>query len=114
MSRKPKPDAQQPGTAQGAGVDEVWLVDTEGGVVLVAQEAASQLDLAVAEGNASLDAEGGPEAATHAYDGHVPLVLAALELAGVDVTFDVLANSLDLFDVPALDSPAPAGDASGT
>ena len=89
-------------------------MDTDGGAVLVAQEAASQLDLAVAEGNASLDAEGGPEAATHAYDGHVPLVLDALELAGVDATFDVLANSLDLFDVPALDSPAPAGDASGT
>ena len=94
-------------------MDEVWLVDSDGGAVLVAQEVTSGLDLAVAEGNAGLDAAGGPEAAAHAYDGHVPLVLDALELAGVDATFDVLANSLDLFDVPALDSPAPAGDASG-
>ena len=111
MARNPKPDAQQAPAVNDAGVDQLWLVDTDGRAVLVAQGSTSQADMTLA---ADTDASSNAEAATHAYDGHVPLVLDAHELAGVDATLDFLTTSHDLFDVPALDTSAPADDASGT
>ena len=94
-----------------AGVDQLWLVDTDGRAVLVAQGSTGQVDVAL---TADLDASAGAEATTHAYDGLVPLVLDAHELAGVDAAFDFLTTSPNLFDVPALDTSAAADDASST
>jgi len=86
----------------------LWSLDADGRALLVAQGSTSQVD-------AALIVEDAPaaETANYAYDGHVPLVLDAHELAGIDATFDFLASSADLFDVPALEPPAAADDASG-
>jgi hypothetical protein len=113
LSRNPKPDAQQPGTADDAGVDQVFVVDIDGGAMLVAQASAVRAELAAAADNPNFDDAGAPEAVDGLYEGHVPLVLDDLELASVDATFDSLTNSADLFDVPALDAPAAADGASG-
>ena len=89
-------------------------MDADGNTVLVAQgSAAAAVDFAaLGSDHASIDAGVGAEAAAHAYDGHVPLVLDGLELAGVDATLDFLTTSSDLFDVPALDTAPAADDAS--
>jgi hypothetical protein len=105
---------QQLDTADDVAVEQMWVVDSEGGTVLVAQGSASHSDLAFTADGAGQDAGDGTVPAAHAYDGHVPLVVDAQELAGVDATFDVLTSSPELFDVPVLDSPAPADDASAT
>jgi hypothetical protein len=41
-------------------------------------------------------------------------VLDGHELAGIDAALDLLTSSHDLFDVPMLDIPAPADDASSS
>ena len=99
-------------SAHDASPDQLWSVDADGNAVLVAQgSAAAAVDFAALGGDhPSIDAGVSVDAAAHAYDGHVPLVLDGLELAGVDATLDFLTTSPDLFDVPALDTPAPAAD----
>ena len=110
MSRTPKPDVQPAPATSDAAPDQLWSVDSDGRAILVAQGSTSELDAAWIAG---IEGGAAAEAASHAYDGHVPLVLDAQELASFDATFDFLTNSPDLFDVPVLDSPAAADDASG-
>jgi hypothetical protein len=113
VSRNPKSDGQDPSSAHGADADQLWSVDADGNAVLVAHDAASNVDPgAFAADIAGVDA--GVEAAAHAYDSHVPLVLDGHELAGIDAALDLLTSSHDLFDVPTLDMPAPADDASSS
>ena len=108
MARNPN----DPGSpAPDASPDQLWSVDADGNSVLVAQgSAAAAVDFAALGNDHPNDAGVGMETAAHAYDGHVPLVLDGVELAGVDATLDFLTSSPDLFDVPALDTPAPAAD----
>jgi hypothetical protein len=113
VSRNPKSDGQDPSFAHGANADQLWSVDADGNAVLVAQDAAANVDSGAFAGDIpGLDA--GVEAAAHAYDSHVPLVLDGHELAGLDAALDVLTTSHDLFDVPMLDMPVPADDASSS
>jgi hypothetical protein len=115
VSRNPKSDGQAPNPTHDAGPDQLWSVDAEGGAVLVAQGSAANVDAgALVADNPALDARTGLESAAHAYDGHVPLALDGHELASVNATLDMLASSPDLFDVPALDMPAAAHDASAS
>jgi hypothetical protein len=104
LSRTPKPDEHHAPAANDAGDDQSWLADA-------AQDLTSQVDAALKAVLDGGEAAGGEvEAPIHADDGLLPLVLDAQELASVDATFDSLANSADLFDVPSVDS---VGDSSG-
>jgi hypothetical protein len=109
LAHDPKPDAQQAPAVNDAGVEQLWMVDTDGRAVLVAQGSTGQVDMALAA-----DLGDSAHAETATYDGHVPLVLDAYELASIDATFDFLTTLPDLFDVPALDTSVAADDASGT
>jgi hypothetical protein len=111
VSRTPKSDEQEPNPAHAADAGQVWSVDAEGSAILVAQDEAANVDPSALAANMP-GADVGVEVAPYAYDGHVPLVLEAHELAGVDAAFDLLTTSHDLFDVPMLDTPAAADDTS--
>ena len=64
-------------SAHDASPDQLWSVDADGNAVLVAQgSAAAAVDFAALGGDhPSIDAGVSVDAAAHAYDGHVPLVL---------------------------------------
>jgi len=96
-----------------ASLDQLWSVDADGDAVLVARGSATAVVdfAALGSDHPGIETVVGVEAAAHAYDGYVPLVLDGLELAGVDATLDFLTTTPDLFVVPTLDSPA-SDDAS--
>jgi hypothetical protein len=105
VSRNPKSDGQDAGSAHEAQADQLWSVDTGDDAILVAQDLLANVDPnAFTADIPGVDA--GVEVATQDYDSHVPLVLDGHELAGLDAALDFLTSSHDLFDVPTLDMPA--------
>jgi hypothetical protein len=107
-----EPPASTSANAGAEAASEVILPSLS--ALAVAADPALAGVVTLAESHVPLDADILGHGEAHAYDGHVALVLDPTLLPDMDSTLDLLTNSPDLFDVPALDIGGDWHDATPT